>query len=92
MGRWPHGHNSRLNVATAVSAAQDRAALADRMQSALEDAGWDVTRLIGHEVTIVLERPSGIPGLVDELRYGGPTVVDALREAVSDLLQRETGT
>lgn len=80
------GYNSRTAWATSASAAQDRAAAADRLQATLEDAGFDVTRLIGEDVTVVLEQPSGIPGLVNEWRYSGPTALDALRLAVSDML------
>ena len=73
------GHNAR------ISAAYDRAAAADRLQRTLEVAGYDVTRLIGEDATVVLEQPSGI-GLVNEWRYSGPTVFDALTLAVSDVL------
>lgn len=79
--------SSRVGQAARVSAAY--AAAVDRMQDALEAAGWDVTRLVtGADVTIVLERPSGIPGLVEESRYAGPTALDAMRLAVSDHLQQ----
>ena len=82
MTRRPYGGQSRIAWATAVSAAQDRADLAGRMQQLLEDAGWDVTRLpAAHEVVVVLSMP-GRP----ERRYAGPTTVDALRVAMSDVL------
>ena len=84
------GYDSRTSWAAAASAAMDRADHADRLQQSLEDAGYNVTRLIGDDVTVVLERPSGIPGLVNEWRYSGPTALDALRLAVSDVLQQET--
>ncbi len=74
------GHNAR------ISAAYDRAAAADRLQRTLEDAGYDVTRLIGEDATVVLEQPSGIPGLVNEWRYTAATVFDAMQDAVSDQL------
>lgn len=73
------GYDSRTAWSTATSAAYDRAANADRLQTALEDTGWDVTRLVHSTgVTVVLERP-GRPGQ----RFAGPTALDALQLAAS---------
>jgi len=84
MGRWPHGHDSRTAWASATSAAYDRAATADRMQAALEAAGWTVTRnVFADSVTVVLLalEPDGFAR--DGGVYSGPTALDALRLATS---------
>lgn len=74
---------SRAAVHGRISAAYDQAATADALEATLDAAGW-VTRLVAaHEVVVVLERPSGIPGLVDEIRFAGPTALAALQLATS---------
>lgn len=73
------GHNAR------ISAAYDRAAAADRLQRALEDAGFTVERhphSTGRDVSVHLDRGDD----AEDLWFTGPTVFDALTLAVSDIL------
>lgn len=71
------GHNAR------ISAAYDRAAAADRLQRALEDVGWIVTRDVAStEVAVKIERHDGKGGWYGG-RFAGPTAFDALQLAVS---------
>lgn len=73
--------NSRTAWSQSVSASMDRAAAADQLERQIDEAGWDVTVLVGDEITVVLERPSGIPGLVEEIRFRAGDRFTAMREA-----------
>lgn len=81
MGRL-HGYDSRTAWAAATSAAMDRADATDRLEREIAQLGWAVTRDVsGSEVAVELERPSGVPGLADYIRFAGLTALDAMREA-----------
>lgn len=87
MTRRPFGGQSRIAWSTAVSAAQDRADFAGRMQQLLEDAGWTVARQAhASGVTVMLTRQADDGFAHDGGVYSGPTAVDALRLAISDKL------